>query len=67
MLGLLPVQLKDLKMQPKVEILFYKEVAGKLKVTRTELCDNEFEADLIIEAEEGHYDKVSIVDLREKT
>jgi hypothetical protein len=54
-------------MSPKVEIQFYKEtVDGSMKIARTELCDNEFEADAIIESEEGHYDKVLIVDLREK-
>jgi len=53
-------------MNPRVEIQFYKETADGLIVSRTELCDNEFEADAIIEAEEGHYDKVLIIDLREK-
>ena len=53
-------------MNPKVEIQFYKETVTGLKISMTELCDNEFEADSIIEAEEGHYDKVLIVDLREK-
>jgi hypothetical protein len=54
-------------MTPKVKIIFYRQVNGNLQVIRTELCDNVFEADLIIEAEEGHYDEVSIVDLKEKT
>ena len=54
-------------MNPRVEIQFYKEtVDGSMKIARTELCDNEFEADAIIESEEGHYDQVLIIDLREK-
>lgn len=48
-----------------VLVKFYKEVNGELIVTRTELCTNIFEADVVIEGEEGHYDKVTVTDLSE--
>jgi hypothetical protein len=44
-------------------VKFYREVAGQSVLVRTEYCNSLFEADSIIEQEEGHYDHVSIIDL----
>jgi hypothetical protein len=46
-------------------VKFYREHDNQPILIRTEYCENEFEADCIIEQEEGHYDHVSIIDLRE--
>jgi hypothetical protein len=48
-----------------VLVKFYREKDNQPILIRTEYCDNLFEADSIIEQEEGHYDHVSIIDLNE--
>jgi hypothetical protein len=50
---------------PNILIQFIKNVNGESVVIRTELCENEFEADHIVEQEEGHYDLVKMIDLRD--
>lgn len=43
---------------------FRKDSQGSSVLIRTEEVDNEFEADFILEQEEGHYDYVAIEELR---
>lgn len=48
-------------------IKFYrKDSLGNSVLVRTEEVSNEFEADFILEREEGHYDYVAIEDIRRK-
>lgn len=48
-----------------IVVNFYRKEYNKFVVVRTEMCDNVFEADSVIEGEDGHYDKVTIEDLTE--
>ena len=50
---------------PNILVKFYRENSGQPILIRTEHCNNLFEADSIIEQEEGHYDHVSIINLDE--
>lgn len=46
-------------------VKFYrKDSKGNSVLIRTEEVSNEFEADFILEQEEGHYDYVAIEELR---
>jgi hypothetical protein len=44
-------------------VKFYRESSGQPVLIRTEHCNSLFEADSIIEQEQGHFDHVSIIDL----
>lgn len=50
---------------PNILVKFYREHDGNPILVRTEYCDNLFEADSVVEQEEGHYDHVSIINLDE--
>jgi hypothetical protein len=43
---------------------FRKDKQGKLVVCRRETCYNVFEADELIESEDGHYDHVEITEIK---
>lgn len=45
---------------------FRKDLQGNDILVRTEEVGNEFEADFILEQEEGHYEHVVIEDIRKK-
>jgi hypothetical protein len=47
-------------------VKFYRLVDDQFIIIRTEHCTDYMEADAIVEAEEGHYDTVAMVDLEEK-
>ena len=56
----------EISMSNFVIKFFRKDLQGNDILVRTEEVGNEFEADFILEQEEGHYEHVVIEDIRKK-